>query len=108
MCLIKLIHQIKLIEEINLSLLIICKFTFHLLDGIQALRKSVMDPSQDLPNPRVLSNLITSHIVSRRRKLRDPNPEIQRTDDIVNQLFVFYGQFLDHDVSNSFPMPVTQ
>ena len=83
------------------------KFQFIILDGVQELRKSQIDPNKKLANPRVVSNRITAHIVGSRRKRGDANPHLQRTDDIVNQLFVFYGQFLDHDVSNSFPMPVS-
>ena len=74
---------------------------------MQAIRKSQIDPNKNLPNPRVVSNQITAHVVASRKRRGDKNPELQRTDDIVNQLFVFYGQFLDHDVSNSFPMPVS-
>ena len=72
-----------------------------IVDGIQQLRKSAIDPNKPLPNPKEISNSITRSVLVKRRRRREPNPEKQRTDDIVNQLFVFYGQFLDHDVSNS-------
>ena len=68
---------------------------------------SITKPDTPLPNPRIISNLITSHVVHRRRRRGNPRPDQQIKDNIVNQLFVFYGQFLDHDVSNSFPLPVT-
>ena len=61
-----------------------------------------------LPNPKKISNEITKAVVNKRQRRSEPNPEKQRVDDIVNQLFVFYGQFLDHDVSNSAPRTVSK
>ena len=63
-------------------------------------------PNKRLPNPKKISNAITKGVVNKRIRLGESDPEKQRTDDIVNQLFVFYGQFLDHDVSNSAPRQV--
>ena len=59
-----------------------------------------------MPNPKIVSNIITKSVVRARIARREKNPELQRTDSIVNQLFVFYGQFLDHDVSNSAPRAI--
>ena len=66
-----------------------------------------MNPNKRLPNPKKISNAITKAVVDKRKRRREPDPEKQRQDDIVNQLFVFYGQFLDHDVSNSAPRQVS-
>ena len=80
------------------------------LDGIQLLRKSRTNPNKALPNPKKISNVINNQIVRKRRKLGEAKlrAEKQRPDGVVNQLFVFYGQFLDHDVSNSFPNGVNR
>ena len=67
---------------------------------------STVNPNKRLPNPKKISNAITKAVVDKRKRRREPDPEKQRQDDIVNQLFVFYGQFLDHDVSNSAPRQV--
>ena len=80
------------------------------LDGIAMLRHSRTNPNRKLPNPKLISNAITSQTIHKRLRLGEPiqTARQQRPSGIVNQLFVFYGQFLDHDVSNSFPVPVTQ
>ena len=68
---------------------------------------STVNPNKRLPNPKKISNAITKAVVDKRKSFGQSDPENQRQDGIVNQLFVFYGQFLDHDVSNSAPRQVT-
>ena len=67
-----------------------------------------MNPNIPLPNPKKISNAITKAVVDKRKRFGESDPEKQRQDSIVNQLFVFYGQFLDHDVSNSAPRAVSR
>ena len=67
-----------------------------------------MNPNIPLPNPKKISNAITKAVVDKRKRFGESDPEKQRQDGIVNQLFVFYGQFLDHDVSNSAPRAVSR
>ena len=48
---------------------------------------STVNPNKRLPNPKKISNAITKGVVNKRIRLGESDPEKQRTDDIVNQLF---------------------
>ena len=68
-------------------------------DGVNKFRVS-KSTGQPLPNPRFISNVISSVLGQQfnNKKLED---------DTVNANFVFFAQFLDHDLTNTFPKPIT-
>lgn len=77
-----------------------------------------MISNKPLPNPRTIS-LETAKAIERLRR-NSPKPpkghpfanldpgSHQRPDLVVNNAFLFFAQFVDHDVSNSFPKPTTR
>ena len=69
------------------------------LDGVNQFRVS-RATGDALPNPRVISNRI-SHSLG----FRDNNKKLP--DDLANTNFVFFAQFVDHDLANTFPKPIT-
>ena len=69
------------------------------LDGVNQFRVS-RATGKALPNPRVISNKI-SHALGYKDKYK------KEPDDLANTNFVFFAQFVDHDLANTFPKPVT-
>ena len=69
------------------------------LDGVNQFRVS-RATGKALPNPRVISNKI-SHVLG----YKDNNKK--EPDDLANTNFVFFAQFVDHDLTNTFPKPIT-
>ena len=67
-------------------------------DGVNQFRVS-RATGDALPNPRVISNRL-SFALGQNIAHRKP------TDDLVNVNFVFFAQFLDHDLGNTFPKPI--
>lgn len=68
-------------------------------DGVNQFRVS-RATGQPLPNPRVISNRLSfalGHGIQNRKL----------PDDLANVNFVFFAQFLDHDLGNTFPKPIT-
>ena len=80
-------------------------FFFHLivlfpcLDGVNQFRVS-RATGEPLPNPRVISNQISYALGWELKNKKPP-------DDLANTNFVFFAQFVDHDLANTFPKPIT-
>ena len=74
------------------------------LDGVNQFRvsRATGDP---LPNPRVISNQI-SHVLGYKSFGNKDNNK-KPPDDLANTNFVFFAQFVDHDLANTFPKPIT-
>lgn len=71
-------------------------------DGISKFRRSRFDGSP-LPNPRSISLGVT-RVVRRSSRNRGKN----LPDPNVNTFFVFFGQFLAHDFSNTLVRSITK
>lgn len=78
--------------------------SYSFSDGLRAIKLSKQ--GGNLTNAKVVINRVTQFVESTRRT-NGAGAIRPVVSDIVNSFFVFFAQLVDHDVSNTTPVPVT-